>query len=189
MEHSLELEHIRKAIQGDSHSMGVLYDLYVQDVYRFLYFKTKTSDIAEDLLGDVFEKVVSSIYRFDEHKASFRTWIYTIARNTVIDYYRTQTSYTQYSIEDAWDIPSTTDLNVDTDTILFSEEVSCALEKLSSHERDIIVMRIWHEMTYDEIACVLRKSTAHCRVLFQRSIHKLKKHVLLAFILIVRCFI
>ena len=67
-----------------------VYTEYKEKVMRYMLKKVQNPHDAEDLTSEVFLKVFKSIESFDENKASISTWIYTVARNTVIDYYRTR---------------------------------------------------------------------------------------------------
>ena len=83
---------------------GKLYDQHVKKIYEFIYFKTHHKETAEDLTSVTFMKALSNIESFDEKKASFKTWLYRIARNTVIDHYRMKRETAD--LEDAWDLRS-----------------------------------------------------------------------------------
>ncbi len=65
-----------------------IYEEFFPKIYNYIYYQINNNAVCDDLVSSVFMKVVENIDKFDEQKASFSTWIYTIARNTVIDYYR-----------------------------------------------------------------------------------------------------
>ena len=67
-----------------------IYKDYHGKVFGYIISQVSNSDLAEDLCEDVFLKVYEKLDTFDETKASISTWIYTIARNTLTDYYRTR---------------------------------------------------------------------------------------------------
>ncbi|PIR75566.1 MAG: hypothetical protein CO030_02135 [Candidatus Magasanikbacteria bacterium CG_4_9_14_0_2_um_filter_42_11] len=78
------------ATHGDREAFGQLYDLYIKEIYRFVYYKTHQKETAADITADIFVKALHKIDTFDAMKGSFRTWLYTIARSAVIDHYRTK---------------------------------------------------------------------------------------------------
>lgn len=160
----------KKASEGDGESFGILYDIYIKKIYRFVYFKTHHKETAEDLTSKIFIKAYQGIKRLDLRKGNFPGWIYKIARNTVIDYYRTQKYYSD--IDDIWDLYSSEKLEEDTDTVFMIGKVKECLVQLSSLQRDIIIMRLWDGMSYKEISQALEKSEA--RWLFQEVSQRLK---------------
>ena len=67
---------------------AVLYEQYMPKVYRYISFRIRDENMAQDLTSIVFEKALTKFNAFNPQKGSFSTWIFTIARNTVIDHYR-----------------------------------------------------------------------------------------------------
>jgi RNA polymerase sigma-70 factor (ECF subfamily) len=165
-----------RAQDGDQLALAELYDMYVQDIYRFVSFKTRNRTIAEDVTSDIFLTVVDKLHQFHPKKGSFRTWIYTIARRAVIDQYRMHKD--THDLSDAWDISDDTTSIIDVvDTALFSDRIDALLKTLTSDQRDIIIMRLWEDMSYDDIAGVLGKKPAACRMAYSRAIATLQDTV------------
>lgn len=174
----LDLQLVSSAQAGDRQAFGRIYDLYVRDIYDFLYFKTHHKETAQDLTSLTFTKALANIAGYDASKSSFVTWLYRIARNTVTDHYRTKRM--TVDIEDAWDLADSTDIAHDAETAVLMANVRQHLAKLSSEQRDIITMRIWQQKTYAEIAEVMGKSEASCKVSFSRAMQRLRREMPLA---------
>lgn len=172
---------VRRAQTGDNTALGALYDMYITDIYRFVSFKTRSSVIAEDITSDIFETVVTKLHQYNETKGTFRTWIYTIARRTIIDHYRKARD--TVSISDGWDIADQESQSIpdQVDAGLYSTQLQAALQLLTSEQRDIIIMRIWEDMSYDDIAAVLQKSPASCRMAYSRAVATLGTQMSLVF--------
>lgn len=173
METDVQTQLIVAVRAGDTSSFGTLYDTFVRDIYRFVYYKTHHKEIAEDLTSQVFMKAFEKIGTYNEKKGGFRTWLYQIARNTVIDHYRSEKE--TKSIEDAWDVVSADDTSALADKNLQIEQVKKYLQLLKSEQRDIVIMRLWQDMSYKEIAEILGKSEASCKMSFSRSLKELQK--------------
>ncbi len=177
VEESMWIEHCQ---QGQMEDFGQIYDTYVRRIYDFIYFKTHHKETAEDLCSKVFMKCLENIQSYNRTQGTFNSWIYRIATNTVIDHYRTQKSHS--GIEDAWDIASGDDLMRDVE----NQEKFLAVEKymrdLKSEQRDIIMMRIWSGMSYQEIADIIGKSEDNCKMIFSRAIGKMRKDVIIGFL-------
>jgi len=82
---------LEKAKKEDQAAFGQLYNIFFKKIYRFIYYRTGHKEIAEDLAEDVFLKALKKISTVDNPE-SFVGWLYQIARNTVIDYYREKKS-------------------------------------------------------------------------------------------------
>src|SRR3990172_3766788 len=84
-----EKHFVHQAKSGDADAFARLYDAYVERVYRYIFFRVADDQTAEDLTSLVFLRVWEHLsrYRLD---GSFLAWLYTIARNAVIDHYRTR---------------------------------------------------------------------------------------------------
>lgn len=76
--------------KGQLNYFGELYDRYVDQIYKFIYLKTYDTHISEDLTSQVFFQALDKIHSFDttDPNANFRAWLYRIAYNLVIDYYK-----------------------------------------------------------------------------------------------------
>lgn len=169
---------------GQLENFGLLYDEYIEKIYKFIYYKTHHKETAEDLTSKTFMKALEKINTFTDLKGSFAAWLYKIARNTVIDHYRAN-KY-DVNIEDVWDLKDNNDIESNIDIKQKISEVKKYLKDLKSEQREIIIMRIWQNMSYQEIADALGKSEASCKMTFSRAINKLRQEMPLALFI---CFI
>lgn len=181
-----ELAAIEACQSGRLDRFGDLYDAYAEKIYRFVYFKTFHKETAEDLTSDIFIKALERIGQYDASKGVFSAWLYRVARNTVIDHYRT--SHPAESIEDGWDFISLTDVEREAHASLQLEKVSEAMKGLKSEQREILTMRLWDGLSHAEIASILDLSESNVKQIFSRTVRSLKKqfgeHMILTLILI-----
>jgi len=177
-----EITLVESCQRGNLDDFGKLYDLYIKKIYNFIYYKTHHQETAEDLASQTFAKALEAIQKFKTKDGYFSAWLYQIARNTVIDYYRSKK--VDYNLEDAWDMASETNIEQDLDAKQKLEEIKKKLKKFKSHERDIIIMRVWQEMSYAEIAEVVGKSEASCRMVFSRTIKQLRAEMPLSLLML-----
>ncbi|MCM2677620.1 RNA polymerase sigma factor [Alkalicoccobacillus plakortidis] len=82
-------ELIHRILEGDELALEALHKRYARQIYHYIYTETKNYNDAEEILQEVFYKVSTKLYQFKQ-RSSFKTWIYVIARNAIIDYYRKQ---------------------------------------------------------------------------------------------------
>jgi RNA polymerase sigma-70 factor, ECF subfamily len=154
---------------------GRLYDRYVKAIYRFIYYKTHHKETAEDLTSKTFIKALSKFNSFEAEKGNFTTWLYQIARNTVIDFYRTKKN--NLNIEDIWDLSDYKDIERDAHISQQLEDVKKHLNTFSAEQREIIILRVWEDLSYQEIAQITGKTEENCRVSFSRAIAKLRSSI------------
>ena len=164
---------IARCQSGDTAAFGELYDAPIKKIYEFIFYKTLHKETAEDLTSVAFTKALANINSFSG--GSFQAWLYRIARNTVIDHYRTRKQ--ERDIDDVWDLSGDDDIERDADARAKIEKVQEYLKELPAVERDIIVMRVWQDMTHAEIAEVLGKSEGAVKVAYSRAMKDLRKNV------------
>jgi RNA polymerase sigma-70 factor, ECF subfamily len=171
----MEDDHIfaAKCQAGDTAAFGTLYDRYIERIYRFIYYKTFSREVAEDLTSDVFMKALQKIHSFDDERGAFSAWLYRIARNAVIDHYRTKK--TTVPIEDVFDL-SVEDRTIDElDAMAAIERVSEYMKTLTQRQREIITLRIWEGYAYREIAEIVGGTEDSVKMAFSRSIRELRE--------------
>ena len=151
-----------------------IYEEFFDPIYRFLYHKILHRETAEDLTSITFVKVFQSIHRFNPKKASLKTWMYTIARNTLTDYFRTSKPSTA-PIEEIWDLSSDEPTPwEEVDQLLTNKKLREAMKQLSSEEREILTLRFWQGYSFKEIGEILGKETGTVKVACFRAVKKLQ---------------
>lgn len=157
----------------------ILYDRYVSKIYRFIYYRTMHRETAEDLTSHTFIKALEALQNFDITKGSFSAWLYRIARNNVIDYYRTNQQVDD--IDSIYNLNNGVVVEVDHDIKETLQKVKKYLEKIKPEQREIVIMKLWGQLNYQEISIVTGKSVANCKMIFSRTMARLREDM--AFIL------
>jgi len=148
-----------------------IYDLYFQKIYKFVYYRVGHKEIAEDLAEDVFIKAHAKIASLAQDN-QFLGWLYQIARNAVIDYYR-QKKLTV----DLKDVENT--LEYETNVVdLMSLEYQQAillklLKELGADQQAVIKMKFLEDLDNSEIAQIMETSESNIRVIQHRALTKL----------------
>lgn len=148
-----------------------IYSKYQHKVLSYLNGKVNNLTLAEDLCADVFLKVYEKLDTFDETKASVSTWIFTITRNLLTDYFRTRKVYDEIP-EELSDSSSIED-NLVSEEML--DTLATALERLDERERDIIIFHYYSGMTLTTIAEKMGISYAYVKVLHNKALSNMKK--------------
>lgn len=147
-----------------------IYRDYHGKVYGYICSKINNAQAAEDLAANVFVKIYEKLDSFDEGKASLSTWIFTITRNTLTDYYRTRRVFEE--------VPETLDDGSSVEEDVCNAEtldaLASALESLNERERDIIILRFYKGKTLTEIAEQMGISYAYVKVLQNKAFGAMK---------------
>lgn len=165
---------IQAALKGDTARFAELYDAYVRKIYDFIYYKTHHKETAEDLTSETFFKALKNLGQYDRSR-SFKSWLYAIAHHVVIDHYRSARPTTD--IDDVWDLPGEDTMLRDSETKRALAEVQKYLGDLSSIQREILILRLWQELSYKEIAEIVGKSEANSKMIYSRAIAQLRQSV------------
>lgn len=167
---------------GSSEAFETLYERYVRRLYDFVYYKTHHKETAEDIVSQTFLQAFQNLGTFDSERGVFSAWIHRIARNLTFDHFRAMKS--SVPIDDAWDIPSNADVARDADAALKVEKVKAYLQTLSPDQREIILLRLWQDLPFKEIADITGKTEAACKMAYKRGTEKLRDELLIAFLLL-----
>ena len=154
---------------GDEQAFGQLYDIWADKIYRFLYIKLRHKAVAEDLTADVFLKAWERIHQYRPRaEQPFSAWLYTIARNTLIDYYRSQKQI-EVSFED---LPEIADLE---GTELYHEvgQLEALLSALPDEYQKVLRLRFVEELSIAKVAQIMKKKEENIRAISSRAIKKL----------------
>ena len=143
-----------------------IYLSYHDKVSAYIREKVDDHHDAEDLVSQVFEKVYGKIHTFVETKASLSTWIYTITRNTVTDYYRTRRIHASY--DESYELPAP---EQDRDVL---DTLADALLTLKQRERDLILLRYYKGLTLKEAADKMGMSYINAKVVHKTALSVLR---------------
>lgn len=176
-----ECQIIEKCQKGDLADFGLLYDSYIKKIYNYIYWRVSDKDTAEDLTSQTFFKALEKINTYRSDRGSFSSWLYRIARNNVIDHYRQNRPTSD--IEQAWGINGGDDIENSLSDRQELERVEQYLELLSPEQKDIVMMRLWDELSYKEIAEIMGKSEASCKMMFSRVTSRMRQDLTVIMIL------
>jgi RNA polymerase sigma-70 factor (ECF subfamily) len=169
-----EEELLVRAQSYDRTAIGELYDRYAEKIYGYLYKRVGNAQVAEDLTGDVFVKVLEAIEQQRSWKISFRAWLYRIAHNVVVDYYRSRKSDIQEQIDEQTESPVENPGNVVAEA-WSHQELRIALRQLTEDQQQVLILRFSEEMKSREVAEILGKSTGAVEALQYRALASLKR--------------
>lgn len=170
---TLKSEVFESAKNGDSEAFGVIYKLYFNAIFRFVYYRTSHLETTEDLTEQVFSKAWISISKLQGDETKLQGWLYKIARNVVIDNFR-KTKET-VGIEELESLPSyeanaLEAMEVAGDTRVLLE----AIARLTTEQQTVIKLRFLEDLGIEEIASLLDKSAGNVRIIQYRALKALR---------------
>lgn len=166
------------AKQGDSEAFGQLYDHYVTGVFRFIYYRVGSQQLAEDLTSETFVRGLRAINRFNWQGKDFGAWLTTIARNLVADHYKSSRARLEIVSDSVPEGdnhapgPENEVLALISNELLFE-----AVNKLPKEQRDCVLMRFIQGMSIAQTAEVLGRSEGAVKQLQLRAVRSLAKNV------------
>jgi RNA polymerase sigma-70 factor (ECF subfamily) len=164
---------LERAIRGDTKAFGMLYTRYLEDIHRYIYYKVTNRYEAEDLTETVFLKAWDALPRFKSGKVNFRAWLYRIAHNTVIDFYRTDRSSVDITAMQMRDNHPSLDEQIQIQDE--NNELNNAIRALESNLKQVIIYRFLNGMSHAETAQVMDLKEGNVRVLQMRALQKLRR--------------
>ena len=163
------------AQQGDHEKFTRLYDAYVERIYRYVYFRVDDDSLAEDITSQVFLKVWEKLDTYKAGQSPFMAWIYRIAHNAVIDYYRTKKTVIPLRSASAVELSHSDETDEKLDSQIQSQKLREALRELTKDQQQVLILKFVSGFSTTEIAKQLRKREGAIRALQMRALQGLAK--------------
>ena len=165
---------VAKAQQGDAEAFGLLYDRYLDLVYRYVYYRVGAKQLAEDLVSETFLRALRRIGSFEWQGRDFAAWLITIARNIVADHYKSGRFRLEVTTADMLDADRATEgpenevLEGITNVTLLD-----AVKKLNGEQQECVVLRFLQGMSVLETAQAMGKTEGAIKALQYRAVRTL----------------
>ncbi len=161
---------IQKAKEKDQKAQTKLINIFWVDVFSFVMKKVRDENDADEITVNVFSKVLSKLDMFDPH-FQFKTWVLTIAQNTVIDFWRKKNRDNEDAVENLDEVKN--QYAKSPEELMISDEeqkkIIKTIESLDANYQDIIKLRFFEEKSIKEIAEELGISVANTKVRVMRA--------------------
>lgn len=171
-------ELVQQAKYGDSGAFSNLYDYYLTPIFRFIYFRVKSQEDAEDLTQHVFIKAWGALPEFEQEGKSFSAWLYRIARNTTIDYWRKKKSLPVDPTSDLFVKKVDTSENPAQSAQSREEAqmIRATLHILNEDQQTILTLKFIEGLSNTEISHIMGKSEGAIRQAQSRGLKTLRIH-------------
>ena len=161
------------AKSGKDAAFAKLYELYFDKIYRFAFFRVSHKEVAEDITEEVFIRAFTSLSSLDK-ASSFESWLYQIARNRIIDYYRAKKLLLPID-----DLENTLEYEtniIDSVNLQFDQKIFLkVLRELPEDQQTMIRLKFYEDLSNTEIADLTGKTEGSIRVIQHRALTKLKE--------------
>ena len=152
---------------------SLIYDQHITKIYRFIFLKVSSREIAEDLSSEVFTRTWSEFNK--QEIKNIQAFLYGVARNLIADHYRVQGRIKIVSVEATFDVEDEQeDLQEQANIGSDMEMIKKALSDLKDDYQDLIIWRYLDELTIPEISEITKKSEENVRVGIHRALKSLK---------------
>lgn len=167
---------VELARSGDKDAFGLLYDHYQASVYRFLYYRTRSQTLAEDLTSETFFRALRSMNNFRWQGKDFGAWLMTIARNLTTDHFKSGRTRLELTTEDMAPHDDATEGPENAVIAGLTNEVLLkALTELPVEQRECLIMRFLQGLSIAETALALNRSDGAVKQLQLRGVRNLAK--------------
>jgi len=165
---------MERARAYDTDALGELYDQYAPLIYAYLYRRVHDAQLAEDLTGEVFVRVLQAIQSEQFWHTSFRGWLYRIAHNLLVDHYRKQPPVPMLALDEQL-VAAQGDPDSALAEKLSHQRLLAAISHLTPDQQHVLVLRFGEQLAAREVAEVMGKSVGAVEVLQHRALTALRR--------------
>jgi len=165
---------LERARKNDVEALGRLYDQYAPLIYSYLYRRLYDAQLAEDLTGEVFIHVLQAVQSKRLWHTSFRGWLYRIAHNLAVDYYRKQPSAQVVALDERL-VAAQDDPDSALAEKLSHQRLRAAIARLTWDQQQVLALRFGEQLSSQEVAQVMGKTVGAIDALQHRALRALRR--------------
>lgn len=163
---------VKRAVSGDFEAFGELYSIYLDRIYRYVFYQVRDKMTAEDITEEVFVKAWKAIGSCKGKESTFSSWLYRIAHNHVIDNFRSLQKHPSIEIEA---VDKVGNLELEMEGELERQELLGVIACLPQSQRQVIILKFIEGLDNCEIGQVMGKSEGAIRALQMRALAALRE--------------
>ncbi len=166
---------VQRAVRGDQQAFGQLYDAYMDSIYRFVFLRVEDQQTAEDISATVFLKAWEKLEGYQPRGIPFRAWLFRIARNAVIDHYRTRKEVAPLeAVVNVFD-KSAVSVSENVGNRIEAQKIMALMNHLTEDQRNVLTLKLVHGLNTQEVAKALGRRQGAIRALQMRGLQALAK--------------
>jgi RNA polymerase sigma-70 factor (ECF subfamily) len=167
---------VERAVAGAADAFGELYLLYMDAIYRYIYYRVGSADATEDLTEQVFLNAWEALPGYEQRGSPFTSWLYRIAHSVVVDHYRRRKPTVPMPAPEEIDWESEEPAPLE--QVIEAEDaaaLAAATAQLPEEQQQVIVLRFIEGLKHTEVARIIGKSEGACRVIQRRALVALNR--------------
>ena len=170
-----ESDLIALACQGNAEAFGQLYNKYIDQIYNYIYFRTSNGKDAEDICSRVFLRALNHVERYEDRGYPFSAWLYRIAHNLVVNWYRDSDRNEEISLLDQYP-PPTIDGSVEEkiEKIDETEKLLGIIGGLPDDRKELLILKHVEGLTNFEIGQIMDRTEGAIKALYHRTLESLR---------------
>lgn len=163
---------VQRAQSGDGGAVATLYQLFAQPLYRYVVYRVPTTQDAEDILSEVFIRMVEGLPGYVLTDAPFESWLYRIAAARIADFYRRSSRRSESELDETFadDEPLPEEMLVEQQDFNLLRD---AIRSLSEDQQTILILRFVERKSHEEVAAILNKSMTAVKSTQHRALTQL----------------
>lgn len=163
-------------LKADPGAIAEVYDRFAGQLYSFLLKRCGHKQTAEDIVAQVFIKLLESAPKLEWKGVSIGAWLYRVAVNALADHWRSATFRKTQEIDpDTWDPPSLDDPEWNVEIKLEGEKLKEVMDELSERDQQVLTLRFFAGYDTEDIAREFDISNNHAAVLVYRALGRMRK--------------
>jgi RNA polymerase sigma-70 factor (ECF subfamily) len=167
-----------KRARHDADAFGELYERYVDRIYNYIFYRVGDVAEAEDLTARVFYRALGRIGAYRSRGAPFAAWLYRIAHNLVVNWYRDQSRHKNVRLDDIATLPETrTNLQQRAEQNEQAQVLLSAIRKLPARQQQLLILKFSEQLSNEEIGRVMGCSEGAIKALYHRTLRALRNEL------------
>jgi RNA polymerase sigma-70 factor (ECF subfamily) len=171
-------EALSSATQGDKQAFGELYDKYATRIYSYVYYRTGSSQDAEDITSRVFFRAMRHITNYTNRGVPFSAWLYRIAHNLVANWHRDSSRHQEVELEDGY--RASKGEEHPEIALLESEEQNALMRlirDLPEERQQLLILKFVEHMSNAEIGEIMDRTEGAIKSLYHRTLLSLREEI------------
>lgn len=169
---------VERAQGGDVDAIGELYDAHHQPIFRYVWSRVGDQQLAEDLTGEIFTRMVTSLQNYRTGTVPFRAWLYRIARNLIIDHHRSENGRIPASLDVVENLSGGGQPGPIVERLLTLEQIQAALSGIDPAQQEVIRLRFVAGLSLADAAQAVDKTIPAVKSLQHRGLAALRAALL-----------
>lgn len=165
----------KRAAALEEAALGEIYDLYAAKIYSYIYHRTGDASASEDLTGDVFVRMLEAVQSERAWSTCLQGWLYRIAHNIVVDYFRRQSKRDGPQLDERW--MAAEEFGSTFEGLFSSNQLRTAMRFLTEEQRQVVVLKFAEGLSNAEVAEVMGKTEGAIKALQHRGLESIRRMV------------